>query len=52
MQKEHYNLYYLFLEDKLSHPLSEAKRDEIRNVLIEMFERDKTEVRQIELKGE
>ena len=37
-EKEHYNLYYLFLEDKQANPMSELKKNEIRKILIEMFE--------------
>lgn len=39
MEKEHYNLYYLFLEDKLANPMSEARKQEILDVLIKKFEK-------------
>ena len=35
--KKHYNLYYLFLEDKLRNPMSEERRLAIRKILEDFF---------------
>lgn len=35
--KRHYNLYYLFLEDKLRNPMSEERRQAIRRILEDFF---------------
>ena len=35
--REHYNLYYLFLEDKRSHPLPPARAEEIRKRILELY---------------
>ena len=37
--KEHYNLYYLMLEDKKKHPLPKAQSDAIRKTLKNFLER-------------
>jgi len=39
MEREHYNLYYLFLEDKQANPMPEAKKQEILDTLTKMFEK-------------
>jgi len=36
---EHYNLYYLFLEDKLKHPLPVEKFSEIQKNLEKFFKK-------------
>ena len=36
--KEHYNLYYIFLEDKEENPLDEIKKHEMRETLVKRFE--------------
>ena len=46
-EKEHYNLYYLFLEDKQANPMPEAVKNEIRDALMEMFERKNVDVQQL-----
>lgn len=48
MEKEHYNLYYLFLEDKLANPMSEARKQEILDVLIKKFEKNPKTIKPIE----
>ena len=45
-EKEHYNLYYLFLEDKQANPMPESKKNEIKKILIEMFEGKKMNAQQ------
>ena len=35
--KEHYNIYYIFLEDKEKHPLPEVKDKEIKDNIKEIY---------------
>ena len=39
MGKKHYNLYYLFLEDKLENMMSENRKQEILDILLDIFEK-------------
>ncbi len=39
--KEHYNLYYLILEDKQKHPLPKAQSDAIQKNIEEFFKKIK-----------
>ena len=39
--KSHYNLYYLFLDDKKSHSLPQEKKQTILNHLLEMLKKHK-----------
>jgi hypothetical protein len=39
--KEHYNLYYLFLEDKEKHPLSAQRSETIRKNIEKYFRKIK-----------
>lgn len=46
-EKEHYNLYYLFLEDKQANPMPKSKKNDIRDILVEMFEGKKMNAQQL-----
>jgi len=41
--REHFNLYYLFLEDKLRNPMPEEKSKRVRNNLHRCFAKNKTD---------
>lgn len=41
--REHYNLYYLFLEDKLKNSMPEEKSKRVRNDLQKNFLKNKTD---------
>lgn len=43
--KEHYNLYYLFLEDKLQNPMPEGQRIITRKKIQKLFQKNKTDSR-------
>lgn len=45
--KEHFNLYYLFLEDKKKNPMPKNRRDEIREELISLFSKNKMEAQRL-----
>lgn len=36
-RREHYNLYYLFAEDRDAHPLPAARREEMYRTLLSHF---------------
>ena len=42
--REHYNLYYIFLEDKLKHPMPEEKRIEIWENIKKMLAEDEPDL--------
>lgn len=39
--KEHYNLYYLLLEDQENHPLPAHRREAIQKIIEKFFEKIK-----------
>lgn len=40
--REHFNLYYIFAEDKASHPPDEKAIESLRRQLIEAFKKKKS----------
>ena len=44
--KEHYNLYYIFLEDKLRNAMSAVRSEEIQRVIVRAYEALRTLGRQ------
>ena len=44
--KKHYNLYYIFLEDKLRNAMSAVRAEEIRRAVIRAYEALRTLGRQ------
>lgn len=39
--KKHYNLYYIFLEDKLKNPMSEERRREMEKNILKILKKIK-----------
>ena len=50
--KEHYNLYYLFLEDKLKNPMPEKRRLEMRSALEKFYKSLKPPCKRISASSE
>ena len=46
IMKEHYNLYHIFLEDKLRNAMSAVRSEEIRRVIVRAYEALRTLGRQ------
>lgn len=42
MNMEHYNLYYIFLEDWEQNPMPEAHSEKVLKKILEIFQKNKT----------